>query len=240
MALTFLQLINRVLVNLREATVTTNAQSSYSSLIGSFVNQAKEKVEDAWNWRALTVSATFTTVLAQQQYILDGTGTPTVAFSPNRVITDRGFIIRDKYGNAEVFATNIPVVSRLREYAFETLIGELRQTNPINNQMPWGYGYTLNGGQPTLWLARPTDSNNGAGYNIEARFCQPQVELVNDTDTLIVPYRPVVSYATMMACNERGEELGNNADMWMAIAQDELARAVTSDQEAAALMLRND
>jgi hypothetical protein len=38
--MTFLELINDVLIRLRETQVSTNAESSYSTLIGKFVNDA--------------------------------------------------------------------------------------------------------------------------------------------------------------------------------------------------------
>ncbi len=41
--MTYLELINDVLIRLRETTVSTNAETTYSTLIGKFVNDAKRK-----------------------------------------------------------------------------------------------------------------------------------------------------------------------------------------------------
>ena len=46
---TYLDLVNDVLVRLREAQVTSVSQNGYSSLIGALVNDAKRETEDAWN-----------------------------------------------------------------------------------------------------------------------------------------------------------------------------------------------
>jgi hypothetical protein len=46
--MTYLQLVNKVLTRLREDTVSTVSQNTYSALVGEFVNDAKRLVEDAW------------------------------------------------------------------------------------------------------------------------------------------------------------------------------------------------
>lgn len=45
--MTFLQLVNKVLVRLREDTVSSVDENSYSQLIGEFVNDAVKEVEAA-------------------------------------------------------------------------------------------------------------------------------------------------------------------------------------------------
>ena len=42
--MTYLELVNDVLVRLRETTVSTVTQTAYSSLIGKFVNDGKRQV----------------------------------------------------------------------------------------------------------------------------------------------------------------------------------------------------
>lgn len=230
---TFLQLVNKVLVNLRETTVAS-INISYAQLVAAFVNQAKEKVEDAWAWRCLTIPATFTTVASQSAYILDGSGSPTV--TSLRAINDRAYLARASDYSAQVFGTNTPVVAQLAEYPYEDLINQLRQCSPIVNQIPYGFAYSTPVGVPTLQLARPADG----AYAIEARFVAPQVELALDADTLIVPYRPVVSLATALAMQERGEELGTQSDLFMSLHMDELARAINNDREDGTARFSND
>ena len=45
---TYLQAVNDVLVRLREEQVSTVTETSYSSLIGKFVNDAKRQIEDSY------------------------------------------------------------------------------------------------------------------------------------------------------------------------------------------------
>lgn len=240
MARTYLQLVNDVLTNLREANVTSVQNAPvYPALIAAYVNKAKEKVEDAWRWRCLTVAANITTVTGQDYYPVDNSGTG-VTWTPggnSRYITDRAYLVRDSEGIAQVIATLTgSVVLRLTEWDYEDLIWNKRAVIVQVNQPPYGFGFTLLGGVPNIVLARPADN----AYNVEARFINPQVPLSADTDNMIVPYQPVVSYATSLAMQERGEELGTQADLYMALHNDELARAITQDGEQFTLQLKND
>ena len=72
--MTYLELVNDVLVRLRESTVTTVGETAYSSLIGKFVNDAKRQIEDSYTWNALSQTITITTVAAQSSYSLTGAG----------------------------------------------------------------------------------------------------------------------------------------------------------------------
>lgn len=72
--MTYLQLVNKVLTRLREENVSTVGQSTYSALIGEFVNDAKQFVEDAWDWSALRTTLTLTTAADIFNYNLTGSG----------------------------------------------------------------------------------------------------------------------------------------------------------------------
>jgi len=71
--MTYLEAVNRVLIRLREEEVTTVNQNSYSKLIGTFVNDAKRMVEDAWDWSSLRTTITVTTEADVFSYNLLGT-----------------------------------------------------------------------------------------------------------------------------------------------------------------------
>ena len=72
--MTYLELVNDVLIRLRESSVTTVGETAYSSLIGKFVNDAKRQIEDAYNWNALSTTITITTVANTHSYSLTGAG----------------------------------------------------------------------------------------------------------------------------------------------------------------------
>ena len=72
--MTYLELVNDVLVRLRESTVTTVGETTYSSLIGKFVNDAKRQIEDSYNWNCLAQTITVTTTAGTSSYALTGAG----------------------------------------------------------------------------------------------------------------------------------------------------------------------
>ena len=58
MSTTYLQAINDVLIRLREQQITSLDETTYATLIGKFVNDAKRQVEDAYSWNVLTTTLT--------------------------------------------------------------------------------------------------------------------------------------------------------------------------------------
>ena len=72
--MTYLELVNDVLVRLRESTVSTVGETTYSSLIGKFVNDAKRQIEDTYTWNCLNQTVTVTTATNTSSYSLTGTG----------------------------------------------------------------------------------------------------------------------------------------------------------------------
>ena len=72
--MTYLELVNDVLVRLRESTVSTYSETAYSTLIGKFVNDAKRQIEDAFNWNVLATTITITTVANTHSYSVTGAG----------------------------------------------------------------------------------------------------------------------------------------------------------------------
>ena len=53
MSTTYLTIVNEVLRRLREDEVSAVTQNTYSKMVGDFVNDAKQLVEDAHEWSAL-------------------------------------------------------------------------------------------------------------------------------------------------------------------------------------------
>ena len=72
--MTYLELVNDVLVRLRESTVSTVGETTYSSLIGKFVNDGKRQIEDSYSWNVLSQTITVTTTSGTSSYALTGVG----------------------------------------------------------------------------------------------------------------------------------------------------------------------
>jgi hypothetical protein len=72
--MTYLELVNDVLIRLRETTVSTVSETTYSALVGKFVNDAKRQIEDSYNWNCLNQTITVTTASGTSSYSLTGVG----------------------------------------------------------------------------------------------------------------------------------------------------------------------
>lgn len=72
--MTYLQLVNKVLKRLRKAEVATSSETSYSALVGDFVEQALREVENAWDWNRLRTTVQITTSDGNYNYSLTGIG----------------------------------------------------------------------------------------------------------------------------------------------------------------------
>ena len=70
--MSYLDIVNNILKRLRERTVATVNESSYSSLIAVLVNDAKETVENAFQWSGLRTTLTATTTSDVFNYELNG------------------------------------------------------------------------------------------------------------------------------------------------------------------------
>jgi hypothetical protein len=179
---TYIDLVNDVLVRLREAEVQTVAQNSYSKLIGRFINDGKRQVEDAWNWNALRDTITVTTANNVTNYVLTGSG---VRFKVINVVDDTNDRALDNATHSSMF---------------------LEQQVTTNTDIPAYYsfnGVDSNGDTKVDFFPTP----NGI-YDVKFRIVKPQSELSGNNDLMIIPPEPVVFYAYARALAERGEDGG--------------------------------
>ena len=180
----YLELVNDVLVRLREPEVGTVGENVLSRLVGAFINDSKRVVEDAYNWNALTTTLTVST-------------TPEVF---NYALTDTGarFKVIEVYNNSDRF------------HMFPKTTKEMTSlfiSNPTPAQgVPAYYdfnGINNNGDTQVDLYPVPNDI-----YTIYFNIYQPQDKLVSDGDTLKVPAEPVVQLAYARSLVERGEDGG--------------------------------
>ena len=125
--MTYLEIVNSILVRLREPTVSTVGLDAYSTLIGTFVNDAKRQVEDAYDWNVLGQEKTVTTVANTYVYSLTGAGQK-FRVSSDPLNTTSNVVMRNisvsdmrQKQNFTPIVTNIPA-----QYCFEGVDGRLR------------------------------------------------------------------------------------------------------------------
>lgn len=198
--LNYLQLVNKVLIKLREDETLSVDDTSYTRLIGQFVNEAKDEVEAAWNWASLRQTINITATADTRIYGLS--------------VTTASQLIRvaecPRLPMAFAITSDTPIHNHLQmqqqpiDYIVrEQLISNFQLTEPN----PTTFGLEgVNGNWSAQFIAAPTDLTNGAGWRFF--FKVPQDELSGDSDGMLAPWRPVVALATMYALNERGEEIG--------------------------------
>lgn len=183
--MTFLQIVNKILVRLRENTVTTVDQNSYSTLVGEFVNDAKNEVEGVWKWTKLRDTVSITTSNGTSSYEVSG-------LNPN-------FILLDIYNSTE--ETEMRVASR------DWMSREYNLSNNQNSAPYWFnfHGNTNNNPQIRLWPVP-----DGV-YTINLEVYNPQAYLVSGTDEnteVLAPNWPIIYKALLFAIEERGIDGG--------------------------------
>jgi len=184
--MTYLQLINDVLIRLRETQVSTNGETTYSTLIGKFVNDAKRQIEDAYAWNVLGQTVTITTTPGTYIYSMTGAGQKfqvmdAINTTANVGLRNISFVEMNRFQNF------VPAIDGIPEYfAFD--------------------GVDNNGDTKVVLYARP----DGV-YNLPFSLTVPQATLAADNTLVMVPDSLVVQNAYARALVERGEDGGLNS-----------------------------
>jgi hypothetical protein len=181
--MTYLELINDVLVRLRETTVSTTTETSYSTLIGKFVNDAKRQIEDAFSWNALGQTITVTTAASTASYSLTGAG--------------QKFQVMDVINTtSNVGLTNISFVDMNRKLNF----------TPLVNSIPTEFAFDgVDASYDTKVNLYPIP--DGA-YTIKFALTVPQATLSSGSTVVLVSDVLVAQNAYARALVERGEDGG--------------------------------
>ena len=181
--MTYLELVNDVLIRLREPSVTTVTANDYSTLIGKFVNDAKRQVEDAYAWNVLGTTITLSTTAGTYSYALTGSG--------------QKFQVLDVLNiTSNVAMRNIDFVTMNRYQNFST---------PVNG-IPTYYAFDgVNGSYDTKVTIYPRPDGV---YSIPFSLAVPQATLSSDSTVVLVPDVLVSQNAYARALVERGEDGG--------------------------------
>jgi len=202
--MTYLQLINSVLRRLREDEVTTVNESDYSRLVGDFVNDALQSVENASDWTALRTTFNITTVA----------GTPTYS------LTDFGTRSKILYVHNET--TNQVINQKSLQRINQLNLGTDNAQGTV--QYFAIDGVDGNGDSRMRLYQTPNAVNTISVYAVK----RDQV-LVEDTDATVIPTQPIIQLAFAYALRERGETGGQSAAEQLIFAQEDLRNAIAFD-----------
>ena len=202
---TYLDVVNNVLKRLRERTVSTVNESTYSTLIATLVNDAKETVENAWSWSGLRNTLTATTTEDTFNYELNGT--------LNRLtVLD---VVNDTADHFMHYRT---------AHQFNNFF--LNSQNPTKGTPLY---YSFNGistdGDTQIDIYPIPDGVYELRFNVVLRTD----DVTNDSDTFAIPTKPIELLTYAMAVEERGEDGGINPVSAYARANNALQDAISLD-----------
>jgi len=179
---TYLSAVNDVLARLREASVVTVAQTTYSALIGKFINDAKRYVEDSWNWNALKTTLTVNTVAGTSTYTVTGSG-----------LRHKGAVIN-----------NTTQFGEIRNFPLQWILDQ-QQLSIVQPSAPSYYAWNGNDGTDSkIELFATPDS----AYALKVNLYVPQVDLVAESDVIALLPDAILHLAYARALVERGEDGG--------------------------------
>jgi len=201
---TYKEIVNNILIRLREREVASVNETSYSKLIGVLVHDAKEIVENAWNWSALRETLTVDTQADVFNYVLTGTCNRSAVLDVINDTQNSFMTYRDPHWFNNVFLNNTPAKGSPQNYVFN--------------------GVNANGDTQVDLYPIP----DGA-YKLYFNVIKRTHDLISDDDNIVVPYLPVQMLAYAMALEERGEDGGMSAVSAKALAHNQLSDAIALD-----------
>lgn len=197
----YLEIVNDVLVRLREPEASSVNDNAYVKLIARFVNDSKRMVEDSYNWNALSETVTAETSTGIFRYSLNG--------------SRQRFRVIDVINDTSNFFLDNVTTSRMNQYF---LISQPPQGSPKYYNFN---GVDLNGDTMVDLFPIPDGI-----YQVRFNLIRPQPELADNSDELLVPHAPVILGALARAQAERGEDGGVQSGETFALYRQSLSDAI--------------
>lgn len=209
--MTFRELINEVLIRLREDTIATDWSGNindsttitdYQKVIGSLINDSKRNIESYHDWLILRETKEITTVSGTRNYSL--------ASGQEIKILD---VINQTDGQ------RLSQVSR--QYMNSVRYPATNSGNPIY--------YSFNGADSSNNLKVDLEPTPGAVHTLSFDMVKYQDELKAASTSLKLPDKPVILGAWARAIAERGEDGGTQTSVVAAEVAQSLSQAVMLD-----------
>jgi len=209
--MTFRELINEVLIRLREETIATDWSgdindsstiTDYQKVIGSLINDSKRNIESYHDWLVLRETVDVSTV--------DGTRNYNLSSGQEIKILN---VINQDTGN------NLVQVSR--QYMNSTRYPSENSGEPMY--------YSFNGADSSNNLKVDLEPKPASSQTLSFDIVKYQDELSLAATVLKIPSKPVVLGAWARAISERGEDGGTNTSVAAAETADAINQAVMID-----------
>ena len=209
--MTYRELINEVLIRLREDTILTDwsgnindstTVSEYQKVVGAMINDSKRTVENFHDWLVLRETVNISTVSGTKNYSLS---------------SGQEFKIVDSINNT----TGTQLVQVSRSY----LNRQKYPTDPTGEPLYYGF----NGADASNNLKIDLSPIPDASETISFDIIKAQDELKTSTTVIKVPEKPVVLGAWARAISERGEDGGTQTTIVAEEAMQALKQAIMTD-----------
>ena len=209
--MTFRELINQVLIRLREDTVSSDWSgdindsttiSAYVKVIGGIVNDAKRHVEERHDWLVLRQTVDISTVDSTKNYNLS---------------SGQEFKIIDVINNT----TGTQLVQVSRAY----LNSIMYPTDPTGEPLYYGF----NGADASNNLKVDLSPIPINAETLSFDIVKYQDELATASTVISVPTKPIILGAWARAISERGEDGGTQSSLMAQEASEALKQAIMLD-----------
>tara|TARA_B100000809_G_C14979510_1_gene473994 strand:+ start:194 stop:862 length:669 start_codon:yes stop_codon:yes gene_type:complete len=209
--MTYRELINEVLIRLREDTILTDwsgnindstTVSEYQKVVGAMINDSKRTVENFHDWLVLRQTVNISTVSGTKNYNLS---------------SGQELKVIDSINNST--GTGLVQVSR------EFLNKRKYPTDPTGEPLYYGF----NGADSSNNLKIDLSPVPIASQTISFDIVKAQDELKTSTTVIKVPEKPVVLGAWARAISERGEDGGTQTTIVAEEAMQALKQAIMLD-----------
>ena len=209
--MTFRELINQVLIRLREDTISSDwsgdindstTVSDYQKVIGSMVNDSKRAVENYHDWLVLRETVDISTVNGTKNYSLS---------------SGQEFKIVDVINNT----TGTQLVQVSRAY----LNSVMYPTDPTGEPLYYGF----NGADASKNLKVDLSPIPINAETLSFDIIKYQDELATASTVISVPTKPVILGAWARSISERGEDGGTQSSLMAQEANEALKQAIMLD-----------
>ena len=196
--------MNSVLRRLREDEVSEVTQTTYSKMVGDYINDAKTLVQDAHDWSTLRKTVIVPTVEDITEYSLTGAGERVKLYS---AINDTSnFFMHYETPN---WFSNAYYIS-----------GEVSGT-------PDSYTFSgVDDNDDTKVRVFPKPSGV---FSLRFDVCSREPNLTADADATVLPSMPIIHQAVALLARERGETGGTSTQDYFIIADKYLSDAIAQD-----------
>lgn len=234
------ELVNKVLRRLREDELTASQSISstpYATMVGEFINDVKEEVEDSWNWGQLRAELDFNTATTKAKYNLGDTNADNS--SHNTIAADGVLTPVTPTGYSRTNSSNertqiLGVYNNTQQSELRNMsdkyFSRVTYLGTQQNSLPSYYrskGYDNNGDMIIEVYPVPDKV-----YAITCWVYAPQEPLTTDTSILALSCaETAIIYGSWAKCiSERGEDGGQLFDEVTKKYNDYLSTAIARDR----------